>query len=245
MTAQNKMQSPNPRSYSQSDPSQTQGEVHELESPPPSYEAAVLGTDDRNHNVNEPTGEVHFLNQQERLREQPEQQRQQRELQRQQLAQQLEQQRQQRELQQQQLEQQLEQQRQQRELQRQHLEQQLEQQRQQRELQRQQLQLQQQPYPIQEYSSSNHDYQPDAKHPNTSQQDGYDVEAQQPTVASSSGIHTTSSGQVQTDPRDRRGHGRGGCQHENGKQRSGKCCVACFGGCLAGCAACCYCCVVM
>lgn len=194
MTAQNKMQSPNPRSYSQSDPSQTQGEVHELESPPPSYEAAVLGTDDRNHNVIEPAGEVHFLNKQQRLREQPGHQRQQRELQRQQL---------------------------------------------------QQQQQQQQPYPIQEYSSSNHDYQPDAKHPNTSQQDGYDVEAQQPTVASSSGIHTPSSGQVQTDPRDRRGHGRGGCQHENGKQRSGKCCVACFGGCLAGCAACCYCCIVM
>ncbi|KAK3494108.1 uncharacterized protein B0T23DRAFT_394284 [Neurospora hispaniola] len=226
MTAQNKMQNPNPRSYSQSDPSRTQGEVHELESPPPSYEAAVLGTNDRSqgrqiqsHNVNEPTGEVHFLNQQERLREQPEQQQQQRELQRQQ-----------RDLQRQQLAQQLEQQRQQREQQRQQLEQQLEQQRQQRELQRQlQQQQQQQPYPIQEYSSSNHDYQPDAKHPNTSQQDGYDVEAQQPTVASSSVIRTPSSGQVQTDPRDRRGHGRGGCQHENGKQRSGKCCVACFG----------------
>ncbi|KAL0474163.1 hypothetical protein QR685DRAFT_196862 [Neurospora intermedia] len=159
MTAQNKTQSPNPRSYSQSDPSQTQGEVHELESPPPSYEAAVLGTDDRNHNVNEPTGEVHFLNQQERPREQPEQQRQQRELQRQHLEQQLEQQRQQRELQRQHLEQQLEQQRQQRELQRQHLEQQLEQQRQQRELQRRQLhqqqqQQQQQPYPNQDRTAT-------------------------------------------------------------------------------------------
>ncbi|KAK3386257.1 hypothetical protein B0T20DRAFT_141828 [Sordaria brevicollis] len=99
-----------------------------------------------------------------------------------------------------------------------------------------QQQAQQQAYPIQEYSSSNTHHEPDAKYPTTNQQDYYpDLEAQRPTVASS-------SGQVQTDPRNRRGHG---CQHEDGKQRPGNCCMACFGGCLAGCAACCYCCVVM
>ncbi|KAK3952244.1 hypothetical protein QBC32DRAFT_146426 [Pseudoneurospora amorphoporcata] len=216
MTERNAIQKSNPQSYSQSDHSQAQGEVNELESPPPSYEAAVIGRGDRNHDLNEPAGAFHSLNQQQRHQQQLERQRQQ-------------------------LDQQLEQQRQQRELQRQQLGQQLEEQRH----QQQQQQRQQQPYPIQEYSSSNYHYTPDAKHPNTSQHnDYYDVEAQQATVAGGSGIHSAISGQGQTDAREGRRHRRGGCQKEGGKQRSGNCCVACFGGCLAGCA-CCYCCVVM
>ncbi|CCC05118.1 unnamed protein product [Sordaria macrospora k-hell] len=180
MTERNTIQKPNPRSYSESHHSQTQAEVNELESPPPSYEAAVIGTDDRNQegrqahsqDVNEPAGAFHSLNQQQQGHQQ-----QLLERQRQQLDQQLEQQRQQRELQRQQLGQQLEEQRHQQQQQQQELQQQLQ----------HQLQQQQRPYPIQEYSSSNHhNYQPDAKHPNASQQDYYDLEAQQPTVAGSS-----------------------------------------------------------
>lgn len=185
MTERNILQKANPHSHSQSGQFQTQPEVHELESPPPSYEAALTGADGRNqerqaqsHNLNQHVGAAHFWGQQQEQQHQLEQERQQR---------------------------------------------QLEQQRRQ--------QKQQQAYPIQGYSSSNKNYEPDAKYPVTNQQDYPDLEAQRPTVASS-------SGQVQTDPRDRRRHG---CQHEDGKQRPVNCCVACFG----GCAACCYCCVVM
>lgn len=225
MTERNTIQKPTPQAHSQSHHFETSAEVNDLESPPPSYEAAITGTDYRNQRrqahshglsvplgvpVGIPPGLQHQLSRQL-----------------------------------QQLEQQLEQQRQQRELQRQQISQQLEEQRHQRQRQRDQLQLQlqqqQQSYPIQEYSSSNQQYQADTKQPDTSTQDYHDLEAQQETVASSSGNGI----QVQTNARDRGGHRRGGCQHEDGKQRSGNCCVVCFGGCLAGCAACCYCCVVM